>query len=109
MLDDGSAIAVIAVMMLVTFGLRALPFVATRWLNKHPAVRRLGQFLPLAIMTLLLTHSAVGAATQDPAGPWPECLAVFLVLAIQWWKRNPLLSVLVGTAVYVVVRNMGHF
>ena len=108
MIDKGYAIAAIAAMTLVTFGLRALPFVAARWLQNHPVVRQLGRFLPLAIMTLLLAHSAVGAAAQDPAGPWPECLAVFLVLAFQWRLRNPLLSMLVGTVVYVALRNMGH-
>jgi hypothetical protein len=32
----------------------------------------IGQFLPLAIMTLLLLHSALGTAAASPSGPWPE-------------------------------------
>ena len=53
MIETRYVIGVIAAMGLVTFALRALPFVAAQWLNKHPIVQRLGQFLPLAIMTLL--------------------------------------------------------
>ena len=97
---------VIVAMAGVTFVLRALPFVAAHWLKKHPIVHRLGQFLPLAIMTLLLVHSAAGAALEHPAGPWPELLAVALVVLLQWRSRNALLSILAGTCVYVLLRNI---
>jgi branched-subunit amino acid transport protein AzlD len=106
MIDSGYVIAVIVAMGLVTFGLRALPFVAAQWLEKHPIVQRLGQFLPLTIMTLLLLHSAAGSASEDPSGPWPEVLAVVIVVLLQWLKKNALLSILVGTAVYVLIRNL---
>ncbi|MEI7428935.1 MAG: AzlD domain-containing protein [Betaproteobacteria bacterium] len=106
MIDSHYLITVIVAMGLVTFGLRALPFVAAQWLEKHPIVQRLGQFLPLAIMTLLLLHSVAGAASEDPSGPWPEVLAVAIVVLLQWRNRNALLSILVGTAVYVLIRNL---
>jgi branched-subunit amino acid transport protein AzlD len=63
--------------------------------------------LPLAIMTLLLLHTLVGHARQNPSGPWAEGLAVVTVLALQWWKKHPLLSILAGTALYVLLRNAG--
>ena len=104
--DSRYVIGVIAAMGLVTFGLRALPFVAADWLQKHPVVHRLGQFLPMAIMTLLLVHSVVGTSTAHPDGPWPELVSVAIVMVLQWWRGNALLSILVGTALYVVARNM---
>lgn len=106
MIDSGYAIGVIAAMGLVTFALRALPFVAAQWLQKHPLVQRLGEFLPLAIMTLLMVHSVMGSATENPTGPWPELLAVALVVGLQWRTKNALLSILVGTGVYVLLRNV---
>jgi branched-subunit amino acid transport protein AzlD len=106
MIDSTYVIVVIAAMALVTFALRALPFLAAHWLKKHPIVQRLGQFLPLAIMTLLLLHSATGAALEHAAGPWPELLAVALVVLLQWRTRNALLSIVVGTCVYVLMRNL---
>ena len=104
---DGNryVVGVIVAMGLVTFGLRALPFVAAQWLQKHPIVQRLGQFLPLAIMTLLLVHSMTGAALEHASGPWPELLAVALVVFLQWQSKNALLSILLGTSVYVLLRN----
>ena len=106
MIETRYVIGVIAAMGLVTFALRALPFVAAQWLNKHPIVQRLGQFLPLAIMTLLLVHSAAGSAREHAAGPWPELGAVTLVVVLQWRSRNALLSILLGTGAYVLMRNL---
>ena len=107
MIDSLYVIGVIAAMGLVTFALRALPFVAAQWLEKHPIVQQLGQFLPLAIMTLLLVHSAAGNAREHSSGPWPELLAVALVVVLQWKRRNALLSILAGTCLYVFIRNTG--
>jgi branched-subunit amino acid transport protein AzlD len=109
MIDGGYVVGVTVAMGLVTFALRALPFVAAQWLEKHPLVQRLGQFLPLAIMTLLLVNSMMGAAAEHTTGPWPELLAVALVVLMQWRSRNTLLSILVGTSVYVLIRNFNVF
>ena len=107
MINTSYALGVLAAMALVTFGLRALPFLAARFLQSHPLVQRLGRFLPLAIMTLLLLHTLVGSARQNPSGPWAELAAVATVVALQWWRRHALLSILAGTALYVLLRNPG--
>ncbi len=108
MIDIPYAIGAIIAMAVVTFGLRALPFLAARFLQNNPLVQQLGRFLPLAIMTLLLLHTLVGSARQNLSGPWQESLAVLTVLALQWWKKHPLLSILAGTALYVALRNWGQ-
>ena len=105
--DRTYVLGAIVAMALVTVLLRALPFVAATLLQKHAIVQRLGRFLPLAIMSLLLMHAMVGAAREHRHGPWPELLAIALVLVIQWRTRNALLSMLVGTGSYVWLRNMG--
>ena len=107
MIDSGYTLGVIAAMGLLTFALRALPFMGAQWLQRYPVVQRLGQFLPLSIMTLLLVHSATGAALEHSSGPWPELLAVTLVVVAQWRGRNALLSILLGTGVYVLMRHLG--
>lgn len=107
MIDTSYALGVLAAMAVVTFGLRALPFLAARFLQSHPLVQRLGKFLPLAIMTLLLLHTLVGSAKGNPAGPWAELAAVAAVAVLQYWRRQPLLSILAGTALYVLLRNVG--
>ena len=107
MIDTASAVPALLAAGAVTFGLRALPFVASQWLERHPVVQRLGEFLPLAIMTLLLLHSVTGAAGSHAGGPWPEVVAVACVVAMQWRGRHALWSLLLGTALYVLWRNLG--
>lgn len=104
-MDDWYFVGGVAAMAGVTFALRALPFFGAQWLQQHAFVQRLGQFLPLAIMTLLLLHAGVGAASQHPRGPWFELLAIGAVVLLQWRLKNPLLSILAGTALYLVLRN----
>ena len=107
MIDTAYALQGIAVMALVTFALRALPFVAAQWLEHHPIVHRLGRFLPPAIMLLLVVHSMLGQARDHACGPWPEMAAVALTAALQWRGKNALFSILAGTALYVLLRNLG--
>ena len=73
--------------------------------GNHPVVRRLGRFLPLAIMLLLVLHSALGAARAHAGAPWPELAGVALTAALQGWRKNALLSILAGTGLYVLLRN----
>ena len=108
MIDSGYAVSVIGAMAPITFALRALPFIASRWLQRHDVVRRLGQFLPLAIMTLLLLHAIVGSAREHAGGPWPELISAGLAALLQWRSRNPLLSIVAGTGLYVLLRNLGQ-
>lgn len=106
-MKPGYVLAALAAALAVTFALRALPFVAAQWLQRHAFVQRLGRFLPLAIMTLLVLHAGAGAAAADARGPWPELAAVALTALMQWRLRHPLLAILCGTALYLVWRNGG--
>lgn len=103
--DNLYVICVIVAMGLVTFALRALPFIAGQWLQKHPIVHNLGQFLPLAIMALLLVNSTIAAMGEDSLSPWPELATVLSVAILQWFGKNALLSILLGTGMYVFLRN----
>ncbi|MBV2182146.1 AzlD domain-containing protein [Castellaniella sp. MT123] len=104
MTDTPYVLIVIVLMGAVTLALRALPFVAGHWLRRHPLVHKLGNTLPLSIMVLLLVDTVTGQARNNPAGPWQELLAVALVVLLQWRTRQTLLSIVAGTALYMVLR-----
>ncbi len=106
-MDYGYLLGVIAAMGAVTFALRALPFLSANLLRKSAVIQHLGRFLPLAIMALLLVHSASASAREHATGPWPELIAIVATCLLQWRSRNPLLSIVVGTALYVFLRNWG--
>ena len=92
----------IAVMSAVTVLLRALPFLVFR--KKVPAyVTYLGRVLPPAIIGMLVIYCLKDTTvTAAPFGA-PELIAGALVVALQAWKRNALLSILSGTAVYMLL------
>ena len=99
-MSTGYVLLTFAAMMAVTFALRALPFVATRWLRRHAFVQRLQDFLPLAIMTLLLLHSGRQAASL---GATAAVAATVLTIFLQWLFRHALLSIACGTGLFIVL------
>ena len=92
----------VAVMSAVTVLLRALPFLVFR--KKVPAyVTYLGRVLPPAIIGMLVIYCLKDTTvTAAPFGA-PELIAGALVVLLQAWKRNALLSILSGTAVYMLL------
>ena len=92
----------VAVMSAVTVLLRALPFLVFR--KKVPAyVTYLGRVLPPAIIGMLVIYCLKDTTvTAAPFGA-PELIAGALVVILQAWKRNALLSILGGTAVYMLL------
>lgn len=104
MTDADYVLIVIVLMGAVTAALRALPFVAGHWLRRHAVVQKLGDSLPLSIMVLLLVDTVAGQAHSHPGLPWQELLAVVLVITLQWRTRQTLLSIVAGTALYMVLR-----
>jgi len=109
MIDPVYAIAAIVGMTAVTLALRAAPFLAAPLLKRFPMVEDLGRFLPSAIMTLLMLHTLRGHASVNPAGVWQELVAIGVTVALQLWLRHALASILAGTALYVVFRNVAFF
>mgnify|MGYP000194740630 CR=1 FL=1 len=100
-MDYGYLILVFIVMGAVTFAERALPFAASKWLQKQRWVRSLGDFLPLAIMVLLTVHAATDSAVARGSSPAPEIVSIAFAFALQWFVKNPLISIFSGTALYV--------
>lgn len=100
-MSSSYVVMAIAAMGVVTFLIRALPFLAARWLRHSPLVRQAGVFLPPAIMALLLIHSVRDLASQSSSHILPTCVAVAVALALQAYKGQPLLSITAGTVLYM--------
>jgi branched-subunit amino acid transport protein AzlD len=100
----GTALIAIAVVAAATFLTRALPFALFG--GKRPApkfVLYLGRALPPAVMAMLVVYCLKGVSvTAFPFG-LPELIAVAMAAALQLWRRNSLLSIFSGTAVYVLM------
>lgn len=94
----------IAVIALGTLLTRVLPFVLFPDNKKSPAyINYLGKVLPYPVMGLLVVYCLKNVSlVQSPHGI-PEAIAIICVVLLHLWKNNTLLSIGIGTAVYMVL------
>lgn len=94
-------IAVITVIAIVTWALRAFPFLLFGSRPLPKTIQYLGKVLPPAIMTMLVIYclrdTNIG---QFPYGV-PEFIACALIVILQILRKNMYLSIIVGTAFYM--------
>ena len=92
----------VAVMSLVTIALRFLPFLIFR--KKTPSyITYLGRVLPSAMIGMLVIYCLKDVNISAAPFGLPELLAVGCVVGVQAWRRNSILSILTGTAVYMAL------
>lgn len=100
----GHTVAAIVVMAIVTFLTRALPFLMFRKETNIPRiVVYLGRYLPPAVIAMLIVYCLRGVGFSNPSGWLPSLIAVAVVIVLHLWKKNNLLSILGGTAVYMLL------
>ncbi len=88
-------IAVIIVIALVTWALRAFPFLLFGSRPLPKTVQYLGRALPPAIMTVLVIYCLRYGI--------PELIACALVVILQTVRRNMYLSIVAGTLCYMIL------
>lgn len=96
------SILVILVVGLTTFVTRAIPFLIFQDGKEIPeTVKYLGRVLPPAVIGMLVIYCLKNVhLTGFPFG-LPELIAVAVVVILHVWKRNNLLSIGVGTVLYM--------
>ena len=100
----GQIAALVAVMAVVTFLTRALPFLLFGRGGRPPeVVLYLGRFLPPAVIAMLIVYCYRGTAFGTLAGWAPGLIAGAAVVALHLWKRNNMLSIMGGTILYMVL------
>lgn len=92
----------VAVMSLVTILLRFLPFLVFRK-KVPPCITYLGRVLPPAIIGMLVIYCLKDTVITSAPFGLPELIAGVMVILLQAWKRNALLSILCGTVIYMLL------
>ena len=85
--------------------LRFLPFLVFRK-QTPPYITYLGHVLPSAIIGMLVIYCLKDVSVTAAPFGLPELLAVGCVVGVQKWKRNSILRILIGTAVYMILIRM---
>ena len=83
---------------------RFLPFVLFPESKQPPRiVDYLGEVLPYAMTGLLVVYSLKNVRPLSGSHGVPEALAIVVIVALHVWRRNMLLSIAGGTAVYMLL------
>ena len=97
-----TAVIRILAMALTTMALRFLPFLVFG--KKTPEyISYLGKVLPQAIIALLVVYCLRDISIMTRPYGVPELLAGFSVIVMQAWKRNAVISILLGTVLYMML------
>ena len=92
----------VAAMAAVTILLRFLPFLVFK--GKTPGyISYLGKVLPSAIVGMLVIYCLRNTSILHAPYALPEVIASAVVIGLQIWKRNSLISILSGTVVYMLM------
>ncbi len=98
------AILVILLMGLVTFGLRAFPFLVFRGERELPKLMKdLGDILPASVMAVLIIYCLKDApADFEGTGIW-QLIGIAVTAVSYKLKRSTFLSLVLGTACYMIL------
>ena len=98
----GRSLSIIAVVAIVTFLTRAIPFLVFPKGKEIPSkVLYLGKVLPPAVIGMLIVYCFRNADFLAKPHGAAELIASVVVVALHVWKRNNLLSIGVGTVLYM--------
>jgi len=100
-------ILMIIVAAVCTILLRALPFLIFGGKREVPhMIEYLGKVLPPAIMVILVIYCLKGVHISTNPYGIPEFVSVAVVALLHIWKKNILLSVGLGTVLYMFLVQM---
>ena len=101
-MSAGRMLVVILIAAACTFFTRVVPFLLFNGKKPiPPIVRYLGEVLPPAVIALLVVYCVRNVDWLNAPHGMPELLCIAVTAMLHIWKRNNLLSIGVGTALYM--------
>jgi branched-subunit amino acid transport protein AzlD len=104
--DTPYLIAAVMIAATITFALRALPFTVIEPLRGSRLARQLAVRMPAGLMLILVVYLLRDVPAEAPSAAVVSVVAVLLVAGLHWWRSNALLSIVTGTAFYVLAVNL---
>ena len=101
---NNHAIVVLIAMGAVTLATRILPVLIFGRGEKVPDyIMYLGRVVPYTAMGLLIVYCLRNISLSDAPHGLPEVIALGIVSGTYLWKRNTILSVVIGTVIYMLM------
>lgn len=107
MINVTHSIILIAIAAIITFALRAVPFAIFGGKRTMPdTVKRVADLLPSAIIAVLVIYCLKTDLLSIGMGTLASAFGVITVVVLHIWKRNTLLSIFGGTAIYMAALHL---
>lgn len=103
MSDTQYLLLAIGLLTILSFVTRAIPFIFGKVLARSQKMRVLETFLPAIIMLLLVIFEMNITHWHKITDAIPKVIALLIVIVIHLWRRNMILSIVVGTASYILL------
>lgn len=102
MLSTTQVLLAVVVVAAITFLCRIAPFALLRGRGHSPLLAFLSTAMPLGVMIVLVAYT-LGEVSLDPTTWAPAATGIGATAGLHLWRRSIALSLIGGTAVYVVV------
>jgi branched-subunit amino acid transport protein AzlD len=99
----------IAVIALATFASRALPFICFGSREPPVILLTIEKNLPPMILMLLVIYCLKDVQWLSAPHGIPELLSIGITAGLHLWKRNAMLSIFIGTALYMIMIQFDAF
>ncbi len=101
-ISAGRSVVIILAVAVTIFFTRLIPFLFfPKGKEVPPVIQYLGKVLPPAVIGMLVIYCLKGVSFASVSRFAPEFIAVAVVIVLHIWKRNNLLSIGVGTVLYM--------
>lgn len=88
---------------IITFLLRATPFIFFSKKEVPEIILYIGKYLPFAMMGLLVVFALKNIYILSYPYGIPEAISVIAVIFLHLWKKNMLISIGGGTVIYMFI------
>lgn len=103
----GRSLLIILLVALATFATRLVPFLFFPKGKEIPrTIQYLGKVLTPAVIGMLVVYCLKTTSIIESPHGIPELIAVAVTAGLHVWKKNNLLSIGVGTVLYMVLIQM---
>jgi branched-subunit amino acid transport protein AzlD len=99
----GYLLAGVGVAAAVTFALRAVPFALAARMRGSALLADLGRWMPAGAVIVLAGYCLHGIDLRAAGHGIPQVTAVAATVAVHLWRRNAVISIVVGTACCVAL------
>lgn len=102
-LTTSQILIIIAVTAAATIITRFLPFLIFSGNKEYSYINYLGRVLPFSAIGLLVVYCLKSVSlTNSPYGA-PELITISVIAILHYWKENTLLSIGIGTVLYMIL------